>query len=285
MGGMVTIGIVSPGSMGAGLGGALRAGGARVVATVGGRSARTARLAAAAGLELLPDLAAVVGVADVVLSVTPPADALAAARSIAAAAGGAGVTPLVADLNAVSPPTMATIAEVLSGLPVVDGSISGPPPSVRAGARIYLSGSRAADIAALPWHGQIEPVVIGAGIGSASALKMCTASVYKGLIGLVTQAMRTAHRHGVLDPVLADLDRNGLDMSAGVAVSATKAHRFVDEMREIAATQAQAGLTPALFEAFAEVYADVATTRLAHGDPESVDKTLPAGDIVRRLSR
>jgi 3-hydroxyisobutyrate dehydrogenase-like beta-hydroxyacid dehydrogenase len=180
---------------------------------------------------------------------------------------------------------MATIAEVLSGLPVVDGSISGPPPSARPGARVYLAGARAADIAALPWNGQIEPIVLGTVAGSASALKMCTASVYKGLGALVTQAMRTAHRHDVLDQVLADLARNGLDMSAAVVVSATKAHRFVEEMREIAATQARAGLTPALFEAFAEVYADVATTELAKGDPESADRTLSAGDIVRRLSR
>jgi 3-hydroxyisobutyrate dehydrogenase-like beta-hydroxyacid dehydrogenase len=102
----------------------------------------------------------------------------------------------------------------------------------------------------------------GGEIGSASALKMCTASVYKGLNALLTQAMRTAGQHGVLDHVLADLGRNGLDNSKAVARAATKAHRFVDEMRQIAATQAGAGLTPALFEAFAEVYADIALTAL-----------------------
>jgi hypothetical protein len=61
--------------------------------------------------------------------------------------------------------------------------------------------------------------------------------------------MRTAGQHGVLDQVLADLARNDLDGTAGVVSAATKAHRFVDEMHEIAATQADAGLTPALFEA------------------------------------
>jgi 3-hydroxyisobutyrate dehydrogenase-like beta-hydroxyacid dehydrogenase len=165
----------------------------------------------------------------------------------------------------------------------VDGSISGPPPSARPGARIYLCGARAADVAALPWNGRVEPIVLGGGVGSASALKMCTASVYKGLNALVTQAMRTAGRHGVLDQVLADLARNDLDGSAAVAVSATKAHRFVDEMREIAATQADAGLTPALFEAFAAVYAEVARTALAQGDPESADRGLDPAEIVRRL--
>jgi len=281
---MTTVGIVSPGYMGAGLGWALREGGARVVATVRGRSARTRRLAEAAGLELLPRLADVLTTADVVLSVTPPGQAVATAQTIAEVAHESGATPVVADLNAVSPPTMAEIEKALAGLPVVDGSISGPPPTASPGARVYLSGVKAEDVAALPWAGKIEPVVLGSAIGTASALKMCTASVYKGLNALVTQAMRTAGRHGVLDEVLADLARNGLDQSVGVGRSATKAHRFVDEMLEIAATQADAGLTPALFSAFAEVYAQVATTALADGDPESIS-TLSPTEMVAKLER
>jgi 3-hydroxyisobutyrate dehydrogenase-like beta-hydroxyacid dehydrogenase len=280
---MSTVAIVSPGYMGAGLGWALREGGARVVATVRGRSERTRRLAEKAGIELLPALFDVVAIADVVLSVTPPGQAVAAAQTIANAARESGAKPVVADLNAVSPRTMATIEEVWAGLPVVDGSISGSPPSVHPGARIFLSGVKAADVAALPWAGKIEPIVLGGGIGPASAVKMCTASVYKGLNGLVTQAMRVAARHGVLDQVLLDLGRVGLDGSAGVAVAATKAGRYVGEMHEIATAQGDAGLTPALFEAFAAVYAEVATTALAEGDPESADRTMPPAEIARRL--
>ena len=280
---MVTVAIVSPGHMGAGLGGALRAGGARVVATTAGRSERTRRLAA--GLELLPGLDEVVTVADVVLSVTPPAQALAVAHSIAAAARRTDATPIVADLNAVAPRTMARIAAAYAGLPVVDGSVSGPPPSARPGARIYLSGPQAQVVAGLPWDGQVTAVVLGDELGPASALKMCTAGIYKGMTALITQAMRTAGRHGVLEQVLADLARNGLDDTAGVVSAATKAHRFVDEMREIAVTQQEAGLTPALFEALAVVYADIAGTGLAAGAPESADRQLAPEEIVRRLSR
>ena len=284
---MTTVAIVSPGFMGAGLGSALRAGGARVVVTVEGRSARTRRLAEQAGLEILPTLHDVVAAADVILSVTPPADALAAATAIAASAStvpgsGAHAGPIVADLNAISPATMLQIAEVLDGLRLVDGSISGPPPSAEPGARIYLSGPDAGIVAALPWAGLVEPVVLGDRIGSASALKMCTGSVYKGLIALITQAMRTAGAYGVLDGVVADLEHNGLAKTAGVARSATKARRFVDEMREVAATQAAAGLTPDLFEAMALVYADISGTHLAHGTPEASRK-LTADEVVRLL--
>jgi 3-hydroxyisobutyrate dehydrogenase-like beta-hydroxyacid dehydrogenase len=255
-----------------------------VVATAEGRSPRTRRLAGEAGIEVLPTLADAVTVADVVLSVTPPGAAEAAARTIDAAVRAADVRPVLADLNAVAPATMTAIARTWADLPVADGSISGPPPTVSPGARLYLSGAGAPAVAGLPWGDNVRPVVLDAGVGAASALKMCTASVYKGLTGLVTQAMRVAGRHGVLDEVLADLAENGLDRSAGVPSAATKAARFVDEMREIAATQAAAGLTPALFEAFAEVYADIAATALAVGDPEAAGPPPAPDEMVRRLA-
>jgi 3-hydroxyisobutyrate dehydrogenase-like beta-hydroxyacid dehydrogenase len=176
----MTTAMVSAGFMGAGLGGALRGGGERVVATVRGRSGRTRRLAEEAGLELLPSLDEVVAAADVVLVVTPPGEAVAAAEAIRAAAENTNSNPLVADLNAIAPATMAKVAEALGTLRLVDGSISGPPPSDKPGARLYLSGPEAATIAALPWAGQVEPVVLDDRVGSASALKMCTGSVYRG---------------------------------------------------------------------------------------------------------
>src|SRR6188472_3639884 len=99
--------------MGSAVGRALQRGGARVVATLEGRSERTARLAE--GLELLPRLDDVLAEADVVLSIVPPGEAAAVAGRVRGAA-------LVADLNAVSPTTALALGVD------VDGSISGPPP-------------------------------------------------------------------------------------------------------------------------------------------------------------
>jgi 3-hydroxyisobutyrate dehydrogenase-like beta-hydroxyacid dehydrogenase len=263
---MSIVGILSPGQMGAGLGAALRANGARVVTTLDGRSARTAKLAAQAGLETLPTVRDVLDAADVILSVTPPGVAREAARTIA---GSAGRGQLVADLNAVSPATMTAIAADLTnaGCRAVDGAISGPPPHRPGGTYLYLAGPDAAEIAGLGWGELVVPVVVGASIGEASAVKMCTGSVYKGLTALITQAMRTAGAYGVLDQVLNDLERNGLAQTGSVARSAPKAHRFVAEMREVAATQAAAGLTPEL---------------LAEGAPETASDLAPA-EIVSRL--
>jgi 3-hydroxyisobutyrate dehydrogenase-like beta-hydroxyacid dehydrogenase len=280
----MAIGMVSAGFMGAGLGGALRDGGARVVTTLEGRSPRTRRLAEAAGLEVLESLDEVVAAAGTILVVTPPDQAAAVADAIAQATRRTGKHPLVADLNAVAPTTVAAIGASLAdaGLDLVDGSISGPPPSARPGARIYLSGPRAGEIAALPWR-DVRPILLPGPAGQASALKMCTASVYKGVTAVVAQAIRTANHYGVLHEVLDDLG-DAADPGA-VAVAATKAGRFVPEMREIASAQRAAGLTPALFGAFAEVYADIAATDLANGDPESTPRDLPAAEVARRLTR
>ncbi|GAB2460501.1 HAD-IA family hydrolase [Jatrophihabitans fulvus] len=269
-----TIGILGTGAMGAALAAAWRAGGAEVVADLSARSPRSRALAAAAGISDVPAVEVVR--ADVVVSVVPPGSALAAARTVAAAAAAAGVRPVVADLNAVSPPTLARIAAALPGHELVDGALSGPPPAPGGTTRLYLAGPSAPVLAALPAPG-VEVVVLDGPAGSASALKMCTASMYKGTTALVTQAMLTARHHGVLEPFLADVaHRWPHDVPrwpADVGLAASKAARFADEMREIAATQHTAGLPPGLFDGAGDVYARIAATPAAARSPEEARGT------------
>jgi 3-hydroxyisobutyrate dehydrogenase-like beta-hydroxyacid dehydrogenase len=285
---VTTVGIVSPGAMGSAMGDALSRGGARVVTTVTGRSERTARLANRAALELLPDLASVVRHADVVLSIVPPEAAEQAVEAIAATAGAEGAHRLVADLNAVSPATARKLGEIAasSGCDLVDGSISGPPPWKAGTTRVYLAGARAEDVAALSFEG-VQRVVVGPQVGSASAVKMSTASVYKGSTALLAQALVAAHANGVLEHVLADLRTAAPELVANVerrlATAAAKSGRYVGEMHEIAATQEAAGLTPALFEAMAAVYAALAKTPLASTAPEDVGAELELSAILDEL--
>ena len=276
------VGLVGAGHMGSGLGWALREGGARVITALRGRSERTARLVRAAGVEVVEDLDTLMRTASHVLVVTPPAAAIDAAAAIAESVRRTGSSPLVADMNAIAPPTVDHIAATLAPTALVDGSISGPPPTVTPGARLYFSGPRSAEFVALPWR-HTEPIDLGDRLGAASALKMSTASVYKGLVALYAQAIRSAGHYGVLDAVVEDLRGAGYDLLRGVAVSATKAHRYVAEMREISSAQAGAGLNPELFAAFADIYAGIGTTQLAAGDPESVAKSVTASEIVALL--
>lgn len=285
---MRTVGIVSPGAMGSAVGAAYAAAGARVLATVESRSERTRGLAEAAGLELVPDLDAVVAEAELVLSIVPPGDAREVAAAVAASARRTGSAPLVADLNATSPATVRRIDSILAdaGLELVDGSISGGPPRADYRTRVYLSGARAEALAAAApaW---LDARVVGDEVGPASAVKMCTASMYKGSTAMLAHALLTAHAQGVLPQVLDDLRDsfpNQIDRAARtIAVSATKAERFVGEMREIAATQAAAGLTPSLFEAMAEVYEAFARTPLAREAPEAIEGVPVLEDVLEQL--
>lgn len=285
---MRTVGIVSPGAMGSAVGAAYAHAGARAVATVAGRSERTRALAEKAGLELLDDLDAVVAASDVVLSIVPPAEARAVATEIGAAARRTGATPLVADLNAVSPATARRIDSMLADadLELVDGSISGGPPREDYRTRVYLSGPRAAELAATapPW---LDARPLGEEIGTASAVKMSTASVYKGNAAVLAHALLAAHANGVLEPVLDDLrdsfPREIERAARSLAVTATKADRFVGEMREIAAAQGAAGLPDSLFAAMAEVYAALARTPAAAAAPESVSREPELEDVLDRL--
>jgi 3-hydroxyisobutyrate dehydrogenase-like beta-hydroxyacid dehydrogenase len=274
--------------MGSAVGDALARGGARVVATVAGRSARTVNLAGRASFELLPDLESVVREADVVLSIVPPEVAATVAREVLRAVEAACTRPLLVDLNAVAPATVLDIAAAATaaGSELVDGSISGPPPRQTGTTRVYLSGRRAAEVAALPFDG-VELIVVGPEVGAASAVKMSTASVYKGTSALLVQALVTAHANGVLEHVLADLRTAAPELVANVerrlAMAAAKSERYVGEMREIAAAQAAAGLTPALFEALAEVYTRVAATPAARASPEDAVRERPLAELLEEL--
>jgi 3-hydroxyisobutyrate dehydrogenase-like beta-hydroxyacid dehydrogenase len=283
----VTVAVVSPGAMGSALGAALARGGERVVATVAGRSERTARLAEQAGLELVPDLRSAVADADVVLSVVPPVAASVVALDVVRASDVAAL-PLLVDLNAIAPATVRDIASTAAdgGIDVVDGSISGPPPWKPGATRIYLSGARAREVVTLPFDG-VELIVVGDEIGAASAVKMSTASVYKGTSALLAQALLAARANGVLEHVLEDLRAGAPEPVANVerrlASAAAKSSRYVGEMHEIASAQAAVGLTPALFEAMAAVYTEMARSPLASFVPEDISDKLDLAEIVAAL--
>lgn len=282
---MTTLGIVSPGAMGSALGRAWAAGGARVVATTTDRSERTRQLAH--GLDLLPTLGDVVAASDIVVSVCPPGEAEACLTSVLAAAEASGATPLLADLNAVAPPLveeLATRAQAV-GLDLVDGAISGGPPVPDEETTLYLAGPRATELE-LPAPG-LRTRIVGAEVGAASGVKMCTASVYKGTTAVWTQALETAASLDVLDVVLADLaaaypaevDRAG----RRIAVAASKSARFADEMEQIAATQGAAGVSPELFAGMAAVYRRLSHTTVGEQSPEEAAALTDLGEVLRRL--
>jgi len=151
---------------------------------------------------------------------------------------------------------------------------------------VYVSGP---DVAAFLAAGnpRLDVVRLDGPVGAASALKMCTASMYKGTNALVMQALLTADAHGVREQFLADTAREWPDAvptwHLDVAVAATKAWHFVDEMHEIARTQQAVGLSPELFEGVAAAYERATRTRLGTGSPEDVDRGAGVEDVLALL--
>lgn len=280
-----TIGIVSPGAMGSALGRAWAAGGARVVATVDGRSARTRELAAQ--LELLATLDEVVAASDVVISICPPGSAASCAAAILDTAARTGARPLLADLNAISPALAKILATdaARAGLDFVDGSISGGPPGPGSDTMVFLSGERATEIEALQTDG-FRRRALGPDPGTASAVKMCTASIYKGTAALWSQALQTAAHHDVLEVVLDDLRESypETDRAAQrLSMAAAKAERYVGEMKQISTTQEAAGANPELFEAMAVIFDRLSRTPLGSLSPEEARDVTDLREVLDRM--
>ena len=140
-----TVGILSPGEMGAGVGAALQASGLSVLTCLAGRSPASHERARAAGIEDVPDLAALAGRCDLILSILVPAHARGVAVAVGDAARASGATTVLADCNAIAPQTVKAIATDLdgSGVTLVDGGIVGGPPRNGQGPRVYASGTAA----------------------------------------------------------------------------------------------------------------------------------------------
>jgi 3-hydroxyisobutyrate dehydrogenase-like beta-hydroxyacid dehydrogenase len=281
-----TIGIVSPGDMGHAVGRVLKSGGRRVVTSLAGRSARSRKFAEAAGLEDAGSLDGVIGTADLVLSIMPPASALGFAKEAAAAMLRAAKRPHFVDCNAVSPATVQEIGRVMAGVGASfsDCGIIGPPPGGRGtgataqgqATRLYVSGPQAEQLKALDGNGiAIRP--LGGEIGRASGMKMVYSALNKGALGLYTATLITAERLGLTGELMAELGASQKAIHDRIAAAvpwlATDAERWIGEMEEISATFAAAGVTPRYHEGAADIYRLLAASPLSAEKRETADRT------------
>ena len=272
-----TVAIVGPGDMGHGVGRAVRASGRRVITSLAGRSERSRKLAAAAGMEDVGGLEAVVREADIVLSILPPDAALPFAREVAAALRTTERRPYFADLNAVSPATARQIAEVMAaaGAPFIDGGIIGVAPGKGAPTRVYVSGEPAPVMDEL---GREDLLIrqLGPKIGRASELKMLYAAINKGINALQAAVLIAGEEYGVTEELHAELAaQKAIYQRMEEWVGFLAAARWAPEMREIAATLAAVGVTSRFHEGAEDVFALLAETPLAAETRETWDRDRP----------
>jgi 3-hydroxyisobutyrate dehydrogenase-like beta-hydroxyacid dehydrogenase len=252
---MTVVGVMHPGAMGSAVGAALRAGGHEVLWAAEGRSDETAQRARRAGLSDAGTIAVLLERVEVLLSICPPH----AARSVAERVAGFG--GLYVDANAVAPQTAREVQALLApgGARFVDGGIIGPPPVEVGTTRLYLSGDDPGPVAALFDAGPLWAVVLPGAIGAASALKLTYAAWTKGTAALLVAIRAAARAHGVEEALISEWALSQPDLPArsdrAAQATAQKAWRWEGEMREVAATFADAGLPEGFHLAAAEVFA------------------------------
>ena len=284
-----TVGILSPGDMGHTVGDVLRQNGLRVVTCLDERSQRTRHLAKKAEIIDLPTYHQLITEADLVLSIMVPAQATTAAQTISDALQKVNTDLTYVDCNAIAPQTVRKIGETITtaGGNFVDASIIGPPPREPGATRFYASGPQLNSFEVLNQYG-LDVRTLGDEIGLASAIKMCYASLTKGLTALCTELLTAAELLGVSD-ALADefqLSQSALyeRMERGLPGMPTKANRWIGEMEEISDTFADVGLTPNILTGAADMYRLVSSTPLADLSPEERDQFPTLGELIKTLA-
>lgn len=273
------IAILSPGIMGAAVGGALRAHGHDVLTCLAGRGEATRARAARLGLREVATLEQLAEQSDLVLSILPPESARATARAVAAAMMAAKKAPPFADMNAISPETTRAVAAEIAraGAPFIDGGIIGSPPGQHEQPpRFYVSGPEAKLFDQLDGKG-IAVRQCGAEIGRASAIKMVYAGVTKGVNTLYTAALVAAEALGVGEDVRKEFayshPAHYKAMQTVISRLPADSGRWIGEMEEIAATFAAAGVTPQFHNGAKWVFELLNRTPYAAETRETMDRS------------
>ena len=257
-----TIAIIAPGAMGAGVASCLRANGVTVLTALEGRSAESRQRAAATGMRDASQAA--LAEADFLLSIVPPADAVALARRLAPSLAASSRRTVYVDCNAVSPPTAQAVADIITatGCGFVDAGIIGPPPKPgTTNTKFYASGPRARDFATLNDHGLIVRALDGP-LTAASALKMSYAGITKGLTAIGAAMILAATRGGSAQALKTELTESQPELlrffARMVPPMYGKAYRWGPELDEIAGFVGADRPESAMFNSAARFYDQLA---------------------------
>lgn len=238
-----------------------RAGGMQVVVwdpllpTAGSGPARALESLPVRGM---PGLDTALQGAQLIISAVTAGECVAAARDAAA-----GLQPgaWYFDLNSVSPQAKRTAAGLVeaAGARFVEAAIMSPIAPKRIASPMLLGGPQATEFLPLAQQLGFQGAdVFDAQLGRASAAKMCRSIMIKGMEALLTESLLSARHHGVEQAVLDSLrdlfPQTDWNTLAPYMVSRSLLHgkRRAEEMREAAATAAQAGLTPWMSSACAQ---------------------------------
>jgi 3-hydroxyisobutyrate dehydrogenase-like beta-hydroxyacid dehydrogenase len=156
------------------------------------------------------------------------------------------------DFNSASPGAKQRAAALIdgSGGRYVEGAVMTSIPPHRIKVPLLLGGSGARELAPLLVELGFAAKVASEKLGVASAVKMCRSVMIKGFEAMVIESFTTARAYGVEDAVLASLKETfpGIDWEKQGAYFFQRViehgRRRSEEVREVAETVREAGLTP-----------------------------------------
>jgi 3-hydroxyisobutyrate dehydrogenase-like beta-hydroxyacid dehydrogenase len=201
------------------------------------------------GVALASSHADLAGQADLIVSAVTASQAVPVAQACAPA-----VSKLAwfLDFNSASPGAKQRAAALIdaAGGRYVEGAVMTSIPPYRIKVPLLLGGSGAAELAPLLVELGFDAKVASDKLGVASAVKMCRSVMIKGLEAMVIESFTTARAYGVEDAVLASLRETypGIDWEKQGAYFFQRViehgRRRSEEVREVAETVREAGLTP-----------------------------------------
>jgi 3-hydroxyisobutyrate dehydrogenase-like beta-hydroxyacid dehydrogenase len=170
------------------------------------------------------------------------------------------------DFNSASPGAKQRAAALIDGKGgrYVEGAVMTSVPPKRIKVPLLLGGAGAATLAPLLVELGFDAKVASQELGVASAVKMCRSVMIKGLEAMVIESFTTARAYGVEDAVLASLKETfpGIDWEKQGAYFFQRViehgRRRSEEVREVAETVREAGLTPWSAQGTAERQAFIA---------------------------
>ena len=205
--------------------------------------------AAVHGVTLADSHAALAAGADFIVSAVTASQTVAVAEACAPAIGQGA---FFLDFNSASPGAKQRAAALIDGAGgrYVEGAVMTSIPPYRIKVPLLLGGASAAELSPLINALGFASKVASERLGVASATKMCRSVMVKGLEAMVIESFTTARHYGVEDAVIASLHETfpGIDWEKQAAYFFQRviAHgrRRSEEVREVAETVRDAGLTP-----------------------------------------
>jgi 3-hydroxyisobutyrate dehydrogenase-like beta-hydroxyacid dehydrogenase len=261
------VGLVGYGEVGRILAEDLRKGGVKVSAydiKLGdGRAPPLREHAGRVGVELTASHADLAAQADLIISAVTASQAVPVAQACAPTVKRGA---FFLDFNSASPGAKRRAAALIDGAGgrYVEGAVMTSVPPYRIKVPLLLGSGSAAALAPLLCELGFDAKVASEKLGVASAVKMCRSIMIKGMEAMVIESFTTARAYGVEDAVLASLAETfpGINWEKQGAYFFQRViehgRRRAEEVREVAETVREAGLTPWSAQGTAERQAWVA---------------------------